>query len=39
MVLTALLFTVALAAGAPWREAAAQTQEAQPAEPAPPEMR
>ena len=38
-VLTALLLTVALAAGALWRNAAAQTQEAQPTEPARPEMR
>ncbi len=35
LVLTALL----LAGGTLWRGAAAQTREAQPAEPAPPEMR
>lgn len=35
----ALLIPAALAAGAPWRPALAQTQEAQPGEPAPAEMR
>ena len=34
-----LTFAVALAAGAPWRSAFAQTQDGQPAEPAPAEMR
>jgi L-ascorbate metabolism protein UlaG (beta-lactamase superfamily) len=34
-----LIFVAALAAGAPWRSAFAQTQDAQPTEPASPEMR